>query len=131
MMADNKMIEFDTWVLRSVILANVDGKGTTERILAAANLMSKTPMIEADLRNGLTRLVQKGFVDQREGRYSITSAVPDNIKWSETEKIRRLLETEPPAIEKKAATDDLGKLAGDYVKRFQGFMSGLTKPKKE
>jgi hypothetical protein len=132
MMADNRAMEFDIWVLQSVILANIDGKGTTERILAAADLMSKMPMAEADLRGGLARLARRGLIDQRDGQYTVTAAVPENIKWSEKEKIRRLLEAEPTATDKKAAsTDDLGKLASDYVKRFQGFISGLTKPRKE
>lgn len=131
-MADNKSIEFDTWLLQSIMLANVDGSGTPKRILAAAELMRKNPMPEGDLGAGLTRLSQGGFIEEREGRYSPTAAVPPSIKWLEKLKVRELLSAEPATGEKKAAAaDDLGKLAGDYVKRFQGFMSGLTKPKKE
>jgi hypothetical protein len=139
--ADTKQLNFDTWLLQSIMLTNVDGSGTAKRILDAADLMSKIPMAEADLRGGLVRLAQKGFIEDKDGGYSPT-ATAAGLKWSEREKIRQLLEAEPPTEEKKAAAGDLSKLAGqardrlekttgDYVKKFQGFMSGLNKPKKE
>ena len=94
-MADRKHVQFDTWLLQSVMLANVDGDGTEKRILTAADLMSKTPMAELDLRGGLLRLVQNGFVVVESGVYFPTAAVPAGIKWSEREKVRQLLEAEP------------------------------------
>ena len=142
-MADKKYLEFDVWLLQSVILANIDGSGMPERILNAADLMSKTPMTETDLRGGLVRLAQNGFIAEQDGRFYATAAVPASLKWSEREKIRQLLEAEPPAEDEKAADagnlakiagqarDRLQKTAGDYVKRFQGLISGLNKPKKD
>ncbi len=126
-----KYLSFDTWLLQAVMLANLDGSGTVKRILTAADLMSKTPMTELDLRGGLLRLVQNGFVGVEGGVYFPTAMVPAGIKWSEREKVRQLLEAEPTTEQNTAAAGDLSKLAGDYVKRFQGFMSGLNKPKKD
>ncbi|APV44992.1 hypothetical protein Dform_01671 [Dehalogenimonas formicexedens] len=130
-MADNKTLEFDTWLLQSVILANVDGPGTTERINNAADLLSKTPMAVSDLRAGLFRLAQKGFVQEANGNYSAAQTTA-GIKWLERDKIRQLLSAEPAQGDvKSAGTGNLSKVAGDYVKKFQGFMSGLTNPRKE
>ncbi|PPD58383.1 hypothetical protein [Dehalogenimonas etheniformans] len=130
-MADNKSLEFDTWLLRSVMLANVEGSGTPERIANAADLMSKTPMAATDLRAGLARLAQRGFVQEANGSFSATQ-ITAGLKWNERDKIRQLLLAEPERSgDMGAGTSSIGKVAGDYVKRFQGFMSGLTNPKKE
>ncbi len=142
-MPDNKSLQFDTWLLQSVILANIDGVGTPERIMAAADLMGKTPMVDSDLHAGVIRLVQKGLVEEHNGSYHLTTMVPAMVKWSEREKIRQLVSAEPKPEAAKApesgniakiagqARDRLQKTTGDYAKRLQGFMSGLTKPKKD
>ena len=141
--ADGKHLNFDLWLLQSILLANVDGGGTPERILGAADLMSKTPMTDTDVRGGLARLVQNGFIENRDGRYSPTAVIPTTLKWSEREKIRQLLTAEPHSEETKAADsgnlsklagqarDQLQKTTGVYVKRFQSLMSGLNRPKKD
>jgi hypothetical protein len=130
-MVDSKFLEFDTWLLRSIMLAKVDGSATVERILGAADLMSKTPMTASDLRYGLIRLAQNGWIEEREGAYSPTAAVPAALKWSDKEKVRQLLAEPKPETEKSTDSGNLTKIAGGYVKRFQGFVSGLTNPKKE
>lgn len=131
-MPDYKSLEFDTWLLQSLILAKVGGIPTRERVAAAADLLSKTPMADADLQDGLIRLAQRGLVQEGNGSYSVTAAVPPTLKWSEREKVRQLLSAEtPPEAAKAETSGNLGKQAGVYVKRFQGFVSGLTKPKKE
>jgi hypothetical protein len=124
-MPEYKSLEFDTWLLQSVILANSDGKGTSEKILTAADLLSKTPMPEADLGTGLARLIQMGLVQDNQWYYSTTGSVPSGLRWTERDKIRELL-----SIQMQGEQVAKPAKAGDYVKRFQGFMSGLTKPKK-
>ena len=142
-MIDKKYLNFDIWLLQSVMLANVDGGGTPARILVAADLLSKTPMADADLRGGLVRLSENGFIENLDGSYAPTARIAAAAKWSEREKVRQLLEAEPPAGELNTpdsgnlakiagqARDRLQKTIGVYVKRFQGLMSGLTRPKKD
>ncbi|XUW99996.1 MAG: hypothetical protein TUN42_08880 [Dehalogenimonas sp.] len=124
-MADNNSIAFDTWLLQSVLLANVEGRGTPEKILAAADLLSKTPMLESELHSGLARLIQKGLVRDNQWYYSTTDSVPSDLKWSEREKIRELLSIQIPEEQNETPVK-----TGDYVKKFQGFMSKLINPER-
>jgi hypothetical protein len=140
-MADKKYLEFDIWLLQSVMLANIDGRGTPERITTASDLLSKTPMAYTDLRAGLIRLAENGFIEDRDGGYAPIARVAAAARWSEREKVKQLLTAEPaPEAAKPAANlakiadqtrDRFQKTTGVYVKRFQGFLSGLTNPKKE